>query len=154
MRGMRGRLRKSHLLHSHFSVELRHDHHQEEYRRDGRCDNAFEEDAGVAVAPKAAEERVDGVARQIAKRDGADIGDDFVDLRVAVVLPKVVDRFRIELVAMFRVMLGKQDRGRFGWVFRLQLRGLMAENLVDLLQGNAMGPWPSGCGPTCSNGSR
>ena len=106
------------------------------------------------MAAKAAEERVDGVARQVAQCDGADIGDDFVDLRIAVVLPKVVERFRIELVTMFGVMLGKQNRRRFGRIFRLQLRGLMAENLVDLLQGNAMGPWPSGCGPTCSNGSR
>ena len=101
----------------------------------------------IIIARKRPRNGVHGVAGQAAERDRAHVGEDLGHLGVAVVLAQVLDRFRIELVELFRVVLGEQDRRGLGRVLGLQRLELLAEDLVDLFQRHAVGHRPVAVAP-------
>jgi hypothetical protein len=88
-----------------------------------------------------------GVAEQAAQRDRANARQDLSHLRLAVVLAQPRDRIRIAPVQLFGVVLSKQDRRGLGRVFGLLRLDLVTEDLVHLLERDALGRGPVGVTP-------
>ena len=73
-----------------------------------------------ALTVSSGQKRIHRVASQVGQRDETHVSQDLGHFRVTVVLAQVLDRIRIELVKLLRVVLSEQDRRRLAGILGRQ----------------------------------